>query len=144
MSLTREPVRPGLHDPTTSMSRRHRRGDFCRLRDLAHDLDDVAIRVEDPQLARRAVAPRQDLEHALELALRPELARVRLELAHAPPDELPHGNTVPPPRDEVHHRRLQPIARGQPLVLGREDAMERRDLVAPLVALAVVLDEGLA
>ena len=55
--------------------------DLGRLRQVAHDLDDVAVRVPDPQLAVGAVAAREDLEDPLELALAAELARVRLDVA---------------------------------------------------------------
>ena len=40
-----------------------------RNRDLAHDLDDVAVRVPHAQLAVGAVAAREDLADPLELAL---------------------------------------------------------------------------
>ena len=43
-------------------------------RDLAHDLDDVAVRVPDAQLPVGAVAAREDVADALELALGAELA----------------------------------------------------------------------
>ena len=52
------------------------------------DLDDVAVRVEDAQLAVGAVAAAEDLADALELALGAELARVRLDLPQRAPDEL--------------------------------------------------------
>ena len=48
-----------------------------RLRDLACDLDDVAVRVVDPELAVRRRAASEDREHSFELALRAELAGVR-------------------------------------------------------------------
>ena len=38
----------------------------------------------------------------------------------------------------------KPVARGEPLVLGREDPVERRDLLAAVDELRVVLDERLA
>src|SRR6266571_443933 len=48
-------------------------------RDFLHDLDDVPVRVEDAQLACRRVTARDELLHAFQLSLRPELARVRHE-----------------------------------------------------------------
>ena len=42
---------------------------FGRRRDLAHDLDDVAVRVPDAQLTVGAVAAREDLADPFELAL---------------------------------------------------------------------------
>ena len=44
-------------------------GDFRRLRDLARDLDDVPVRVEDVELPVGAVAAAQDLVDAGELLL---------------------------------------------------------------------------
>ena len=49
-------------------------------RSRLHDLDDVAVRVEDPQLTVGARAPGEDLADALELALAAELAGVRLDV----------------------------------------------------------------
>src|SRR6266566_5673603 len=60
------------------------------------------------------------------------------------PDHLCDRNAIPSAGDEVHHRRLEPVAGGEPLVLGGEDAMERRDLVPCVVSLRVMLDERLA
>ena len=45
---------------------------------------------------------------------------------------------------EIHDRRLEPVAGGEPLVLARQDPVEGRDLLACLVALAEQLDERLA
>ena len=70
---------------------------------------------------------REDRADALELALGAELARVRLDLLQRPPHELRDGNAVPLAGGEVHDRRLEPVAAGEPLVLGREDAVVRRD-----------------
>src|SRR5436189_6446030 len=66
------------------------RGRLGRVCDLAGDLDDVAVRIEDPALAVGAVPSGEDLADALELALRSELARVRLDVAQGAPDELRH------------------------------------------------------
>ena len=54
---------------------------FGRDRDLPHDLDDVLVRVPDPQLPVGAVAAREDLANAFELALGAQLARMRLDVA---------------------------------------------------------------
>ena len=58
---------------------------------------DVAVGVEDPQLAVGAVAAREDLADPLELPLGAELAGVRLDLLQRPPDELRDGDPVPAP-----------------------------------------------
>ena len=79
-----------------------------------------------------------------QLPLRPELARVGLEVAHRPPDELGDRRADPAPRREVHHRGVEPVAGREPLVLGREDPVVGRDLLARVVALAQLLDERLA
>jgi hypothetical protein len=47
-------------------------------------------------------------------------------------------------RGEVHQRRSSPVPAGEPLVLRREDAVVRRDLLAALEALGEELHEGLA
>src|SRR5207302_7753805 len=78
---------------------RRDRADLGRARDLLHDLDDVAIRIEDAELSIRAVAAREDLVDSLELALGAELARVRLDLLHGPANQLPDRNAVAPDRD---------------------------------------------
>src|SRR5207244_11309676 len=66
---------PGIRagGPVRSVLGRHRLDLGCR-RDLLYDLDDVAVRVEGPQLPVGAVAAAQDLEHALELPLGAALA----------------------------------------------------------------------
>src|SRR5262249_22172333 len=110
-------------------------GNGCDLgcvRDLGDDLDDVPIRVEHAQLPRGAVAAREDVAHALELPLGAELARVRRDLLQSPPDQLRDGDAVALARREVHHRRLEAVAAGEPLVLGREDAVVRRYLLTGL------------
>ena len=53
------------------------------------------------------------------------------------------GTRFLPARGEVHHRRLEAVARAEPLVLGDEDAVERGQLRARVEALGVVLHEGL-
>src|SRR5579862_9553422 len=88
--------------------------DLGLLRELADDLDDVAVRVPDPQLPLGAVAAREDLADALELALRPELARVRLDVTQRPTHDLRERDAVPAPGCEVHDRRLEPVARCEP------------------------------
>src|SRR6185503_17125011 len=117
---------------------------FGRLRDLADDLDDVAVRVPDPALPVGAVAAGEDLADALELAVVAELAGMRLDLVERAADELRDRHAVPRPTVEVHHGRLEAVARGQPLVLGREDPVVRGDLRADGMPLAEVLDERLA
>src|SRR5262249_15627999 len=92
----------------------------------------------------RARAAREDLPDALELTLAAELARVRLDVPERAADELRDRHAVAPAGGEVHHRRLEPVARRQPLVLARENAVVRWDLPALAVQLAVVLDERLA
>ena len=128
----------------TARSRRSRRDGLGRVRDLADDLDDVAVRVVDPQLPVGAVAAGEDRADPLELALGAELARVRLEVAQRPADELRDRDAVPPPGGEVHHGRLEPVAGGEPLVLGGQDPVVRRDLLAAVELLGVELDERLA
>src|SRR5690349_6870632 len=115
-----------------------------RLRDLADDLDDVAVRVPDAPLAVRAVAAREDLADAFQLAIGAELAGVRLDLVERAAHELRDRHAIPGSTVEVHHGRLEPVAGGKPLVLGGEDPVVRRDLGAHGVALAEELDEGLA
>src|SRR6185312_3106516 len=115
-----------------------------RVRDLSHDFDYVAVRVVDPQLAVGARAPADDRTDALELALAPQLARVRLEVAEGAPDELRDRDAVAPAGGEIDHRRLQPVAGGQPFVLGSEDAVVGRDLRSTVELLGVELDQRLA
>ena len=74
----------------------------------------------------------------------PSSRRVRADRLQRAPHERGHRQPVAAPRVEVHHRRRQPVARGEPLVLGREDPVEGRDLLAALDELRVVLDERLA
>src|SRR5438046_6117069 len=109
------------------------RRDLGRGGDLAGNLDDVAVRVEDPQLAVGAVAAGEDLAHALELAFRAELARVRLELAQRAPDQLRERDAVPAAGCEVHNRGIEPVPRSEPLVLRRQDPVVRRDPLAARV-----------
>src|SRR5439155_22091557 len=73
----------GAFSPTSSMrsilrgDRRLRlRRDLGGVRDLPRDLDDVAVAVEDVELAVGAVAAAQDLLDAGELLLGAEVARV--------------------------------------------------------------------
>src|SRR3954449_11700487 len=86
----------GAFSPTSSMSPSLRssglrlRRDLCRLGDLARDLDDVLVRVEDVELAVGAVAAAQDLLDAGELLLGAEVARVPAQRLHCPPDEGRH------------------------------------------------------
>src|SRR4029079_15620175 len=117
---------------------------FRRVRDLADDLDDVPVRVPDPALAVGAVAPREDFSDPLELAVGPELARVWLDLLQRPTHELRDRHAVARPPLKVHYRRLEPVAGGEPLVLGGQDSVVRGDLGAYRVPLAVELDERLA
>src|SRR3954454_5788983 len=118
-------------------------GRFSRVRDLARHLDDVAVRVEDAELPVGAVALREDVLDALELAVGAELAGMRLEVPERPPDELSDGHAVPAARGEVHDRRLEAVACTEPLVLGDENAVERGQLRARVETLRVVLHEGL-
>ena len=89
------------------------------------------------QLARRRSLPRERISRIPSSSRSAaELARVRLEVAQGAPDQLRDRHAVPPAGGEIHHRRLEPVAGGQPLVLGREDPVVRRDLLALVVALA--------
>src|SRR5207247_8344313 len=99
-------------------------------REILHHLDDVAVRIPDPELGGGAVAVGEDLRDPLELALRAELARVRLEVPQRAADELRDRNAVAPPGREVHDGRLEAVARGEPLVLADEDAVPARHLAA--------------
>ena len=85
----------------------------------------------------------EDLADAFELPLGAELARVRLDVAERPPDQLCDRDTVAPAGDEVHHGRLEAVARAEPLVLGDEDAVVARELLSGVVELGVVLDQAL-
>jgi len=66
------------------------------VRDLAHDLDDVTVGVENPELPVGARPAGDDLPDALELPLRAELAGVRLELWTIP-SELIEPRPIGPP-----------------------------------------------
>src|SRR5436190_20338566 len=68
--------------------------DFGGVGDLAHDLDDVAVRVEDTQLPVGAVPVAQHLLDSLQLALRAELPGVRPELLQRPFDRLDDRDAV--------------------------------------------------
>ena len=68
---------------------------------------------------------------------------MRLEVAQRPPDQLRDGDAVPPAGGEIHHRRFEPVARGEPLVLRRQHAVPARDLLAGLELLAVHLHDRL-
>src|SRR5581483_11280753 len=116
---------------------------FRRSGDLADDLDDVAIRIPDAQLAIGAVAACEDLADSLELALRSELARVRLDAAQRAAYQLRDGHAVSSARREVHDRGLEAVARREPLVLGREEPVPTRDLLAGVEQLAVHLHDRL-
>src|SRR5262249_58848208 len=96
------------------------------------------------ELAVGAVPAAEDLLDPGQLVLGPELAGVRRGELHRAADHLRDGLTVAPPGDEIHDRRLEPVARREPLVLGREDAVIARNLLARIEALRVVLDERLA
>src|SRR5581483_7272376 len=81
-----------------------------RRRDLADDLDDVAVRVEHAQLRVGARAAAEDLLYPAELAVGAELARMRLDQLQRSPDRLRDGHAVPPPGVQVHHRCVEPVA----------------------------------
>src|SRR5262249_24676019 len=49
-----------------------------------------------------------------------------------------------PPGRQIHHRRLQPVARAEPLVLARQDPVIGGDLLARIVPVGQLLDESLA
>src|SRR5919197_4303669 len=115
-----------------------------RLRDLADDLDDVAVCDPDPPLTVGAVALREDLRDALELRVTAELTCVGLELPQRAPHQLGDGDAVAAAGSEVHHRRLEPVARGEPLVLRGQNPVVGRDLGADRVAFRIELDQGLA
>src|SRR5690242_4927678 len=101
----------------TSRSARERRDRLRRLGDLARDLDYVAVRVVDPELPVGGRAPPDDGEDALELAVGSELARVRAQLRDGAADHASDRDPVPARACEVHHRRLEPVACREPLVL---------------------------
>ncbi len=101
-----------------------------------------ALKMRSWRVGARAAS--EDVADALELALAAELARMRLDVAERPSDELRHRSAVPPAGGEVHDRRLEPVPRREPLVLAREDAVIRRDALPALEQLAVVLHEALA
>src|SRR5712691_10192370 len=141
----------GTRCPTASMAStlsrrgsRSGRGDFRRGCDLLDDFHDVAVRVEDAQLAVGAVPAREDLVDAFQLAFIPYLARMLLDLLHRPANQLRDRHAVATTGRQIHHGSLEPVPRREPLVLRREDAVVRRNLLAALVQLAVVLDERLA
>src|SRR5579875_2571106 len=118
--------------------------DLRRLHDLAHDVDDVARRAEDAELAVGAVAAPEDLLDPAELLLASELARLRAQRLQRPPHEGGDRQPVAAAGLEVDHRGGEPVAGGEPLVLARQDAVEGGDLHAPLDELGVVLHERLA
>src|SRR5215472_8927477 len=120
------------------------RRDLGRLRDLPHHLDDVTVRVEDVQLPVGAVAPPEDLVDAGQLLLRAEIACMRLDRLECAAHERGDGHAVAAAGVEVHDRRREPVPRGQPFVLGGQDAVEGGDLLAVVGELGVVLDERLA
>src|SRR5438876_8296166 len=101
-----------------------------RVRDLPDNLDDVPVRIEDVQLPVGTVATPEDLVDAGELLLRPKVARVRAQRLERPPYERRHGDAVAVAGVEVHHGGREPVARSEPLVLARQDAVEGRDLLA--------------
>ena len=117
---------------------------FGRVRDLTRDFDDVAFSSMHPELAIRRGATSENREDPFELALGAELARMRSQLAHRAPDEPRDRDSVSASGREIHHRRLEPVPCCEPLVLAREDAVVRRDLVTGLVPLAKLLHECLA
>src|SRR5260221_14601583 len=67
---------------------------LCRRRDLADDLDDVAVRVEHAQLGVGARAATEDVLDTAELAVGAELARVRLRELERSPDHLRDRHAV--------------------------------------------------
>src|SRR6185312_11937146 len=58
----------------------------------------------------------------------PELARVWLDLLQRPTHELRDRHAVARPALEVHHRRLEPVAGGEPLDLDRPEARVQTDV----------------
>ena len=124
--------------------RRHRQR-LGRVGDLAGDLDDVAVRVEDAELALGArAASRGSSSTPSSSRSEPSSRACGRSSLDRPPDQARDRDAVPAPGREVHHRRLEPVARGEPLVLAREDPVVRGDLLARLVLLAELLDERLA
>src|SRR5579862_9519509 len=86
-------------------------------RDLLSHLDDVVVGVVDLQLALGAVAV---LEHPLDPRQRvaaTELAPDRLQFAQPPLDQCARGHLHALAGGEVHQRRVEPVAGGEPLVL---------------------------
>ncbi len=106
-------------------------------------LDEVVIRVPGSKLAVCAVAARQDFLDPLQLALRSELACLRLDRVKRASDELGDGYPLARAGREVHHGRLEPVPRGEELVFDCQDAVVARKRASRLEPLAVVLDEGL-
>src|SRR5438132_11180964 len=140
----REPDRPPRASRRSLLRQLRLGGHLSCVGDLAHDLDDVAVRVEDAQLPVGPVSVRQDLVDYLELSFRPELARVWLDFFERPADQLRDGNAIAPSRRQIHQRSLEAVASGEPLVLGRQDPVIRRDLLTALELLRVQLDKCLA
>src|SRR4051812_45049118 len=120
--MTRKPMRPRYR------ALRGNGGLLRRVRNLADDLDHVAVRVPDAALAVGAVALPQDLGDAFELLLAAQLACVWLELLQRPSDELRDRNAVAAARRGGGHRRLRAGAGGEPLFLGGPDPVGRRGL----------------
>ena len=118
-------------------------GRFARARPRSrprspHDLDDVAVRVEDAQLAVGAVAAGEDLARCPSSSRSEPSSRACGSSSRSVRrTSCATGMAVPASGREVHDRRLEPVARREPLVLGREDPVVRRDLLARVVALAV-------
>jgi hypothetical protein len=69
---------------------------------------------------------------------------MRSQLTHRASDEPRDRDAVPAPGREIHHRCLEPVSRCEPLVLAREDAVIRGDLLTGLVLFTELLDERLA
>ena len=65
----RDSVSYSQHRARTLLRKLWLGGHFCHIRDLADDLDDIAVRVEDPELPVGAVPVAQDFLEALELAV---------------------------------------------------------------------------
>src|SRR6201999_592522 len=85
------------------------------LHDLAHHLVEVLIGLVDHRLAGGAVALVEEILDPFELRGRSELLGVRPNAAHDAADELARRH--PDRLWEVHQVALQPVPRGEPLVL---------------------------
>src|SRR5438270_10363706 len=86
----------GIRSPTASTGSSLLGGDLRQLGDLAHDFDDVPVRVEDAQLPIGSIAATDDVLDPFELALDAQLACVRIDELQRAADHLRVGPAVAP------------------------------------------------